>query len=357
VRVDVGGYAVTLADGYDGLAIPGEPGRCVLVSNPVVAPLYRAEVEAALRDAGWEPAYVEVPDGEEHKTVASYVALVDALLDTRPDRRTPVLALGGGVTGDLVGFAAATTLRGLPVVQLPTTLLAMVDSSVGGKTGVNTRHGKNLVGAFHPPVAVWAALSTLRTLDDAELRCGLGEVVKHAVIAGPDALARCEALAPRLVARDPDALRAVVADSVRTKARIVAQDPTEKGIRAILNLGHTLGHAVEAVAGYGALRHGEAVAIGLVAMTRFATARGWCEDLGLADRLVVLLDALGLPVRPPSDLDADALCAAVGFDKKRAHGKVKVAVPRLLGSVELRSLPLDEVPQLVATLITAAEST
>ncbi|MFZ5475344.1 MAG: 3-dehydroquinate synthase [Myxococcota bacterium] len=355
MRVDVGGYAVTLADSFAGLDVPGEPGRCVLVSNPVVGPLYRAEVEAELRASGWDPVHVEVPDGEVHKTLATYVALVDAILDVRPDRRTPVLALGGGVTGDLVGFAAATALRGLPVVQLPTTLLAMVDSSVGGKTGVNTRHGKNLVGAFHPPVAVWAALHALRTLDDAELRCGLGEVVKHAVIAGPDALARCEALAPRLLARDPEALRAVVADSVATKARVVAADPFEQGQRAVLNLGHTLGHAIEAVAGYGALRHGEAVAIGLAAMARFATARGWCEDPGLADRIAGLLVALRLPVRPPGNLDRHALEAAVGFDKKRARGKVKVAVPRLEGHIELRSLPLDEVPSLVQTLYTAAE--
>jgi 3-dehydroquinate synthase len=325
-------------------------GRCVLVTNPVVGPLHGDTVERELVDAGWATLRLEVPDGEAQKTLDSWRGLVEALLDGGVDRRTPVLALGGGVTGDLVGFAAATTLRGLPLVQLPTTLLAMVDSSVGGKTGVNTRRGKNLVGAFHQPSLVWAALDTLRTLPDEELRCGLGEVVKHAIIAGEDALAATEALAPALVARDEAALRRVVADSVSTKAAIVAADPLEQGRRAVLNLGHTLGHAIEKVSGFGTLRHGEAVALGLLGMARFAGSRGWLEDPALPARIERLLLALHLPVRTPAPLDPAALAEAVGFDKKRLRGMITIAVPRAPGRVDLRPLPVSEVPALVLAL-------
>lgn len=340
----------TLAGLGEALAGRFPPGRCALVTNPVVAALHADAAEESLRRAGWSPLRLEVPDGEAHKDVQSWMALVDALLDARLDRKTPVLALGGGVTGDLVGFAAATVQRGVPLVQVPTTLLAMVDSSVGGKTGVNTRHGKNLLGAFHQPSLVYAALGTLHTLPDEELRGGLGEVVKHAVIAGEDCLANCERLAPKLLDRDEDALARVVADSVRTKARIVEEDPRELGVRALLNLGHTLGHAVETVSGYGTLRHGEAVALGMVGISRFARRRGWLEDKGLVARLERLLGRLSLPVGPPPGLDRAALAAAIGFDKKRERGKVRLAVPRSPGNVELRSLPIDEVPELVDSL-------
>ncbi len=355
IPVEVAGaaYDVVIEAGFAGLgAALGArfaPGRCVVVTNPVVGPLHAAPLLAELAGAGWEPRLVEVPDGEANKTLASWSGLVDALLDARVDRRTPVLALGGGVTGDLVGFAAAATLRGLPLVQVPTTLLAMVDSSVGGKTGVNTPHGKNLVGAFHQPALVWAPLDTLGTLPDDELRCGFGEVVKHAVLAGEEALRACEALAPALLRRDGAAVARVVGDSVRTKAAVVAEDPLEQGRRAILNLGHTLGHALEAVCGYGALRHGEAVALGLLAIARFTRARGLSEAPDLPERLERLHAALGLPLAPP-DADPVALAAAVGFDKKRLRGKLRVVLPLAPGRVVSYELPGEEVPQLVASL-------
>ncbi|MES2642552.1 MAG: 3-dehydroquinate synthase [Myxococcota bacterium] len=355
VAVAGAAYDVVVADTFAGLgAAMAElraPGRCVVVTNPVVGPLHAAALEAELRGAGWLPERLDVPDGEAHKTLASWQGLVEGLLVARVDRHTPVLALGGGVTGDLVGFAAATVLRGLPLVQVPTTLLAMVDSSVGGKTGVNTPHGKNLVGAFHQPELVWAALDTLRTLPDAELRCGFGEVVKHVVIRGEEALAACEALAPALVRRDAVALARMVADSVRTKAEIVAEDPHEAGRRAILNLGHTLGHAVETVCGYGVVRHGEAVALGLLGMTRYAARQGWLADPGLPARLHALCLALGLPTVVPPGVDATALVAAVGFDKKRARGMVRLVVPSAPGRIDLRSLPVEEVPALVRALL------
>lgn len=354
ITVEGGTYPVVLAPGLGGLgaglAQLMPVGRCVLVTNSVVGPLHAASARASLVGAGWEVADVVVPDGEDHKDATTWLGLVDALLDARVDRKTPVLALGGGVTGDMVGFAAASTQRGLPFVQVPTTLLAMVDASVGGKTGINTRQGKNLLGAFWQPRLVWAPFDTLHTLPDAELRCGLGEVVKHVLISGEDALAACEDRAPALVARDDVALAAVVRESVQTKARVVEADPRETGLRAILNLGHTAAHAVEAVAGYGELRHGEAVALGLVAMCRFAEARGWVESPGLAARVERLLQRLGLPVSLPTDLDHGALVAAVSFDKKRTRGTITIAVPVAPGRVVLRPLPVEEVPDLIAQL-------
>lgn len=354
VAVAGAAYDVVIAASFEGLgtalAERRQAGRCIVVTNPVVGPLHAPALLAELRGAGWLPELLEVPDGEASKTLASWQALVEALLEARVDRHTPVLALGGGVTGDLVGFAAATVLRGVPLVQVPTTLLAMVDSSVGGKTGVNTHHGKNLVGAFHQPELVWAPLETLRTLPDAELRCGFGEVVKHAVISGEDALAACEALASALVGRDPAALERVVADSIRTKSEIVAEDPLEAGRRAILNLGHTLGHAVEVVCGYGVIRHGEAVALGLLGVARYASGRGWLTAPELPTRLHLLCDALGLPTYAPAGVDAAALAAAVGFDKKRTRGMLTLIVPCAPGRIDLRSIPVEEVPALVQAL-------
>lgn len=357
VTVDDATYPVVLTDTLDTLgaelsaAFGGQARRCILVSNDVVGPLHADAATASLTAAGWEVGRVDIVDGEENKHAENWLACVDALLDARVDRKTPVLALGGGVTGDLVGFAAASVLRGVPFVQVPTTLLAMVDASVGGKTGVNTRQGKNLLGAFWQPRLVYASQATLRTLPDEEMRCGLGEVVKHALLLGEDALARCESLADDLVARDPVALATVVGDSVRCKAAIVMADPRESGVRATLNLGHTLGHAVEAVLGYGAIRHGEAVSLGLVAMYRFARTRGWLEDTALPERVEALLRRLHLPVDPPAGLDADALVAAAGFDKKRARGMITVAVPVSAGKVELRALALDELGGLATALV------
>lgn len=354
VRLGARSYPVVLAQSLIGLGASLSErfpvGRCIVVSNPVVAPLHADAALASLRAAGWDASLLLIPDGEEHKNLATWGQLVADLLSNGVDRKTPVLALGGGVTGDMVGFAAASVLRGVPFIQVPTTLLAMVDASVGGKTGVNTPHGKNLVGAFYQPSLVYAALDTLRTLPDAELRCGLGEVVKHAVISGEAALARCEALAAALTARDEHALATVVGDSIRTKAGIVEIDETETGPRALLNLGHTLGHAVEAVAGFGVVPHGEAVTIGLLAMTRFAHDQGWVTAPGLVDRLERLLRALSLSTLPPAGLDSASLERAVGFDKKRQRGMVKLVIPVAPGQVELRGLPITEVPGLIRYL-------
>lgn len=330
------GYDVVLASALVGLRVRMESlglVRAVVVTNPVVRALHG---EALANELGELVAdWIVLPDGESFKTLASWEIAVSGILASRPDRNTAVVAFGGGVVGDVAGFAAAATLRGLPLVQLPTTLLAMVDSSVGGKTGVNVPEGKNLVGAFHQPRLVWAAMHTLATLPARELRCGFGEILKHAVLESESAIAALEQAAPRIASGDPEALLAAVARSVRLKAAIVDQDPDERGVRATLNLGHTLGHAVERVAGYGAWSHGDAVALGVVAICRYAEQHGHSTTAGLSARVTALALALGLPTRMPDQFDSDALVEAMGFDKKRERGMVRLVIPQSAGHVQL----------------------
>ncbi|MBK9644706.1 MAG: 3-dehydroquinate synthase [Deltaproteobacteria bacterium] len=327
-------------------------GPCVVVTNDVVGPLYAEAAQASLRAAGFSPTLLTLPDGEANKTFETWTGLVEALLARRVDRHTPVIALGGGVTGDVVGFAAASVLRGLPLVQVPTTLLAMVDSSVGGKTGVNAKEGKNLIGAFYQPSLVYAAIDTLATLPEDELRCGLGEVVKHGVIDSEALLSALETDGLRVLHRDAEATARAVAECVRVKAAIVSQDEREEGLRAILNLGHTLGHAVERCLGYGAIRHGEAVGLGIIAEARIAELRGEADGAFRA-RITALLTSLGLPVRCPT-LSAEALVTATGMDKKRAYGTLRVAYPIECGRVRLDAVTPEELHE-AALVISARE--
>ncbi len=347
-----------VAEGLDGLgaALAGgvEPGPCVLVTNPVVAELYQAEALASLEAAGFEPRCLLVPDGESSKGMESWWGLVTALLDLGIDRRTPLLALGGGVTGDMVGFAAATVLRGVPLVQVPTTLLAMVDASVGGKTGFNTPHGKNLVGAFYQPRMVYAATRVLETLDDTEWRCGLGEAVKHGIIRDAAFVEWLEGNAAALRAREPRTTSRLVRRCCEIKAEVVAADELEGGLRAILNFGHTVGHALETALGHGSLAHGEAVALGMLVETRFASARGWCEQPEIEARIAGLYRALGLPVALPRlALESagpslhDKLVRAAGMDKKTVRGRLNLVVPTRLGEVRLVSVPAGDVSALL----------
>jgi 3-dehydroquinate synthase len=308
------------------------PRRCVLVTNPVVGALYRERARASLLSAGFDVDTLDVPDGEAHKSLDTWRALVEALLALKVERGTPVIALGGGVTGDLVGFAAASVMRGLPFVQVPTTLLAMVDSSVGGKTGVNTPAGKNLVGAFHQPVLVLAALDTLATLDASELRCGLGEVVKHAVLDGPEHLDWLDGAGDQIAQLDPERVAECVRRSCSLKAAVVAQDERESGVRAHLNLGHTVGHALERTLGYGALRHGEAVGLGLLAEARMGVRMGVTQP-GVPKRIAATLARLGLPTSV--EIDPERVADAAQMDKKNQRGIVRAVLPVSLGSVEL----------------------
>ena len=319
------------------LARERAPGRCVLVSNEVVAPLYAQTALASLEGAGFEPTLVQIPDGEANKTLATWQGLVARLLELGVDRQTTLVSLGGGVTGDIVGFAASSTLRGLSFVQVPTTLLAMVDASVGGKTGVNTPQGKNLVGAFYQPILVLAAMDTLATLSPEEFRCGLGEVLKHAVLEGPDFFEWLACNAQAVLAQEPGVLEQAIARCCAYKAEIVAQDEREGGIRALLNCGHTLGHALERELGFGSLRHGEAVAIGIIGEAAICVARGHAPTAWL-EALRTLTMALGLPIQAPGHLRVSAIVQSPRHDKKRAHGILTAALPAGPGRVTLSAV-------------------
>ena len=283
---------------------------------------------------GLDAPVLTVPPGEGSKSLAGFAALIEDILALRPDRKTAVVAVGGGVVGDLAGFAAATVLRGLPYVQVPTTLLAQVDSAVGGKTGINSRHGKNLVGAFHQPALVLADLATLDTLPARERRAGYAEVVKYGLLGDADFFEWLEANGARALAGDAPALAHAVATSVRAKAAIVAADEEERsGTRALLNLGHTFAHAYEALTGMGAdLLHGEAVAIGLVDAFRLSARLGLC-DARDPDRVGAHLAAVGLPTRRAAvaELAPAAIVEAMRGDKKVEDGRLTFILVRGIG--------------------------
>lgn len=278
----------------------------------------------------WHPV-LAIPPGEESKTRDSWLELTDALLSAGFSRDSALVAIGGGVVGDLAGFVAATLARGIPYAQVPTTLLAMVDSSVGGKTGVDTPHGKNLVGAFHPPEVVLADPVLLTSLPAEVYRGGLAEMVKHALVADARYWSDLESGVPVLLARDPAALTPLIVRSVEIKAEVVARDEREAGPRSILNAGHTVAHAVELLTGY-QVPHGDAVAIGLVAEAHLAERIGIAES-GLAASVRLLLASLGLPVTIPAELDAAPLIEAMASDKKRRGGQLSFALPRAIGAM------------------------
>ena len=323
-QVEVGGaapYRIDIAPGLldDGALLASHlRGRhALIVSDSQVAPLYAQRVQAALAAARPDAKLaLHVFDaGEASKTLANFSGVIDALAALGATRDACVYALGGGVVGDLAGFAAACWMRGIDVVQLPTTLLAMVDSSVGGKTAVDIAQGKNLVGAFHPPCAVIADTAALRTLPPRELRAGLAEVIKYGAIVDAPFLDWLDADADGLLAGDDAVLAEAIARSCAHKAAIVERDPFERGERALLNFGHTFGHAIETEQGYGGLNHGEAVAVGMVLAARLSTLLG-LADAADGERLRALLARFGLPTTLPPDLDPAALVARMRLDKK-----------------------------------------
>ena len=302
--------------------------RYVIVSDEHVAPLYAARVAASFGDTPVEVRHV--PPGEAYKTRESWARLTDALLALGAGRDTTLIALGGGVVGDLAGFVAATYMRGIPFVQAPTTLLAMIDASIGGKTGVDTPAGKNLVGAFHQPAAVIVDPETLRTLPVAHRRAGLAEAIKHGVIADADYLARIVASLPGVLEEPAgEAMRALIVRSIEIKCDVVARDERERGLRRRLNFGHTLGHAIEAESVY-RLHHGEAVAIGMVLESVLAEAIG-VADAGTAARVRDAVTAAGLPVSVPRSLDGSRIVARTHADKKARDGQVEYALPQRIG--------------------------
>ena len=299
----------------------------LIVTNETIAPLYLAKLQGALQ--GRRVATLVLPDGEQHKTLDSFARIVDALVAQRMNRDAAAVALGGGVIGDMVGFAAACYQRGIDYVQVPTTLLAQVDSSVGGKTGVNHPGGKNMIGAFHQPRCVIADTSTLQTLAPREYRAGLAEVVKYGFIRDAAFLQWIETNAERLLARADAAVIHAVRRSCEIKAEVVAQDERELGLRAILNLGHTFGHAIETAAGYGTWLHGEAVAAGMAMAVDMSERVGWLEPAE-RDRAVRLLQRLGLPVAPPR-IGAQRGRELMGMDKKVLGGRIRLVLLRGLG--------------------------
>ena len=304
-------------------------GRQVLVvSNETVAPLYLEPVLGAL--GGYQVESVILPDGEVYKTLEVLNRIFDALLTHRFDRRCTLLALGGGVVGDMAGFAAACYQRGVSFAQVPTTLLAQVDSSVGGKTGVNHPFGKNMIGAFHQPLCVVADTETLETLPARELSAGLAEVIKYGLIDDPELFTWLEANMSALRAREAGALAYAIERSCRDKALVVAADEREAGRRALLNLGHTFGHAIETGVGYGEWLHGEAVGAGLCMAANLSRRLGWITDTELA-RIVDLVRAAGLPVTPPSGIGTDRFLELMAVDKKVLDGRLRLVLLKGIG--------------------------
>jgi 3-dehydroquinate synthase len=302
--------------------------RVAVVTNETVGPLYLDVVLKAV--AAWQPVSVVLPDGEEHKNLDTLNKIFDALLRNRCDRKTTLIALGGGVVGDMAGFAAATYQRGVPFIQIPTTLLAQVDSSVGGKTGVNHPLGKNMIGAFHQPRCVIIDTDTLHTLPDKELSAGLAEVIKYGLIGDAEFFVWLERNLDRLLERGPQALAYAIERSCADKARVVAADERESGVRALLNLGHTFGHAIETGAGYGNWLHGEAVAAGMCMAADLAHRLGWLtsEEVG---RIEALIRRARLPTRAPANVSAEKLRELMDVDKKVEAGRLRLVLPKGLG--------------------------
>jgi 3-dehydroquinate synthase len=298
---------------------------CGIITNPVVGNLYAERVVRGLRSFGLEPRLIEIPEGEQFKTLDTVRSVYDQLVETHLDRRSTIFALGGGVVGDLAGFAAATYLRGVPFIQIPTTLLAMVDASIGGKVAVDHPRGKNLVGAFKQPLAVIVDTQTLATLPNEEWRSGLAEVVKHALVGDPGLLEVLES------ADWKAELQKWIIRALAVKVDIVVRDPFEQGERAKLNLGHTFGHALEQLSHY-QMRHGDAVAIGLVCASRLSARLGKCTP-DLPMRVEGVLRHLGLPTHIPGEFSAERIVEAMQTDKKRIGKRLRFVLPRALGNV------------------------
>ncbi|MBE0577413.1 MAG: 3-dehydroquinate synthase [Desulfuromonadales bacterium] len=312
------------------------PVKVAVVTNPTVGDLYCDQLVESLAASGRKVSVIRVPDGEEYKTLETLENIYDVLIDRQFDRYCGLIALGGGVIGDMAGFAAATFLRGIPFVQIPTTLLSQVDSSVGGKTGVNHPQGKNLIGAFYQPRHVHIDVMALATLSKREFASGLAEVVKYGIIHDLEFFNWLEEHRESLVARSADALVHAVMKSCQIKANVVENDEKEQGIRVLLNLGHTFGHAVETLAGYGVVKHGEAVAIGMVLAARISQRINLCSAADV-DRIVELLTYFDLPVTPPDFAVTDYL-KVMQRDKKVKDGVVRVVLNHGIGSAAMHQI-------------------
>jgi 3-dehydroquinate synthase len=356
VRVDVGprSYDIVIGSGllkeHGSYLASGEGDKSVLVTNQTLAPLLGERVRQTLSADGRRVEMVVLADGEEHKVWSTVQQILDAMLSMKCDRQTAVYALGGGVVGDISGFAAACYMRGVRYVQLPTTLLAQVDSSVGGKTGVNHAAGKNLIGAFHQPSRVIIDLDTLATLSNRQLVAGLGEVIKYGIACDETFLLWIESNLGRLLCKDPSALLEAVSRSCEIKARIVAADEHEGGARAILNFGHTFAHAIEAGAGYGAWLHGEAVGCGMIMAADLSARLGMIEP-ALVERVVRVVGAAGLPVRAPT-MGAARYLELMRLDKKSRGEQLRFVLLQGAGRSVLRPVAPEQVAQTIESRAT-----
>ena len=355
VTVNLGqrSYPIELGEGLlsrvgEMMKAQGIGGRVGIVSNPPVAGLYGEEVRESLRGAGYETTLVLIPEGEAHKNTASLGLIYDALVEHRFDRSATLIALGGGVIGDVTGYAAATFLRGIGFVQIPTTLLAQVDASVGGKTAVNHHQGKNLIGAFHQPRLVVIDMNTLRTLPQREFAAGMAEVIKHGIIEDAGFFGFLEEAMDALLRMEPAAVETAVAASCRIKAAVVEQDEREDDRRAILNFGHTIGHALESFTGYERFLHGEAVAIGMIQAAALSAGRGLCSAAELG-RIEALLRRAGLPWRLPEDIALEDLVAGMALDKKSHAGKIKFVLCEGIGRTRFQWFSAAEIVRELAS--------
>lgn len=326
----------------------GECDRVLVVSNTDVAPLHADTILTSLRGSGLEAELLALPEGEDKKTVETTGLIWDHLIAKGYTRQSALVALGGGVVGDITGFAAASYMRGIRFIQVPTSLLAMVDSSVGGKTGVNHPQAKNIIGAFWQPRMVFIDTEFLKTLPSEEFRSGYAEVIKHGVIRDPKYFRFLETEHDNIFQLDGPSLEYIVQGSCEIKSAVVAEDEREGGVRAILNFGHTIGHAVETLAGYGNVRHGEAVAIGMLGAARIADKMGLVENENVRERLENIVDIAGLPTRLPGGMPVEKILRKMLSDKKVLSGRLRFILVDALGSVVIR----DDVPQdiLIKTL-------
>ena len=350
VRVDLGERSYPIRIGTDtlprlGAAVARATGaaRAMVITEPPVGRRYAATVMRSLRKAGLRPRRFDVPSGDRTKNLRQAAKLYDALLDAGADRSSVVVALGGGMVGDLAGFVAATLLRGVPFVQVPTTVLAMIDSAVGGKTGVNLARGKNLVGAFYQPRLVWEDTRVLHSLPMRVRSAGMAEVIKHAAIWDPDLFVRLERDVERALALEPGVIVSVLEQAVRVKAEVVSRDERESNLRMLLNFGHTLAHAVEALKRYRGVLHGEAVAMGMGFAARRSEELGFAPE-GTADRLVALLERAGLPTELP-EFPRRAYLDALAVDKKKRDAHIHFVVLRGIGRADtVPLLPREVLP-------------
>jgi len=309
--------------------------KIVVITNPLINKLYGDALKNSLTGAGFNVNFVEIPDGEEYKTIKTAAGIYDRLIDIKMERESPLIAFGGGVIGDIAGFVAATYLRGVPYIQIPTTLLAQVDSSIGGKTAVNHPRGKNLIGAFYQPKAVFIDIDTLKTLPKEEILCGVAEIIKYGIIKDKGFFEYLEGNIKRLINLDEDILIYSIKRACEIKAYVVAKDERESGLRTILNFGHTIGHAIESLTDYKRYRHGEAVAIGMVYAVKLSLESGLCSNKDY-ERVVNLIKNAGLPA-VIADLDVSNIINSLSLDKKVKEEKIRFILMRKIGSVEIRS--------------------